>query len=260
MSLINSLETKLGRFAIPGLVNVLAGFQVVVWVMLLLQPEFFQFLLLDRNSVLSGEVWRLVTWAFIPSTASPIWLFLMVWVMVMIGGALEQAWGAFRVNLYMFGGMASVVIGAMIFGYNPVGVTLYTTLFFAFAMLYPNQELLVFFILPVKVKYLGMISGALLLLEFIRAPMDGRLAIAFSVANFFVAFGPSVIKGMSHRAEVSQRRAKFESAKVADGAHFHQCKSCGKTDVSDPKLEFRVAGDDEEYCVNCLAKKTAGRV
>jgi hypothetical protein len=254
MSLINSLESKFGRFAIPGLVNILAGFQVAVWVMLLLQPDFFNFLVLDRGRVFTGEVWRLVTWAFIPTTGSPIWLFLMVWVMIMIGRALEHAWGAFRVNLYIFGGLLSVMVGALVFGFNPIGVPLYTTLFLAFAMMYPNQELLVFFVLPVKVKYLGMIAGALLLLNFISTPSD-RLPILFSVLNFLVAFGPSTIKGWGQRAEVSNRRAKFNSAKLSEGEYFYKCKACGKTDLTDPKQEFRVAEDGEEYCVGCLPKK-----
>ncbi|TLD70302.1 hypothetical protein FEM03_14045 [Phragmitibacter flavus] len=254
MPLINTLESKFGRFAIPGLVNILAGFQVAVWVMLLIQPEFFQFLVLDRGRVFAGEVWRLVTWVFVPATTSPIWLLLMVWVMVMIGRALEQAWGAFRLNLYILGGLLAVMVGALIFGFSPEGAPFYTTMFLAFAMLYPNQELLVFFVLPVKVKYLGMIAGALLLLNFISVPSD-RLPILFSIVNFLVAFGPATVKGMGQRAEVSSRRAKFDSAKIPDGEHFFKCAVCGKTDVTDPKQEFRVGVDGEEYCVGCLPKK-----
>lgn len=226
--------------------------------MLLFQPSFLEFLVLDRQSVFAGQVWRLVTWVFIPTAGGPIWILLMVWVMVMIGRALEAAWGAFRLNLYIFGGILPVVIGALIFGFSPSPVTLYTTLFLAFAMLYPNQELLVFFVLPVKVKYLGMIMGAMLLLGFIGATMGERLAMLFSMVNFFVAFVPSTLKSMGQRAEVNQRQAKFKAATELEEEHFHKCEGCGKTDVSDPKLEFRVTAEGDELCAECLAKMKNG--
>lgn len=258
MSFINSLESKFGRFAIPGVVTILAGFQVVVWVMLLLQPEFVQFLLLDRGKVFSGEVWRLVTWVFVPMNSSPLWLLLAVMVMMTIGSGIEQAWGAFRLNLYLFSGIFFVIVGVMLLGFRPDGLTLYTTLFLAFAMLFPNFEFLLFFILPVKVKYLGMITGAFLLLDFVSDP-SARLPIVFSLMNFFVTFVPGVVKGLGHKAEVSSRRAKFEGAKPPEGSHFYKCRACGKTDLEDPRQEFRVAEDGEEYCVGCLpGKKRSG--
>jgi len=256
MSLINTLENKFGRFAIPGLVNILAGFLVVVWLLVLLQPEFQSWLVLNRNAVLGGQVWRLVTWMFVPGTIAPIWMLLTVMVMMTIGGALEQAWGAFRLNLYVLGGVVSVIVGAMVFGFQPEGLALYTTLFLAFAMMFPNFEFMLFFILPVKVKWLGLITGGLLLLNFIDTPAS-RLPTFFSLLNFFVTFGPSFFKGMKHKAIVTERRSRFESAKLPEGTFFHKCDTCGTTDIDDPKLEFRVTADGGEYCVTCLAKKEA---
>jgi len=255
---MNTLENKFGRFAIPGLVNILAGFQVVVWLLVLLQPEFVDWLLLDSKSVFKGQLWRLITWMFVPGTMGPIWMLLMVMVMITIGNGLEQAWGAFRLNLYIFGGMISVIIGALIFGFQPQGLTLYTTLFLAFATLFPNFEFMLFFILPVKVKWLGMITGGLLLLSFIESPSAG-LPILFSVLNYLVTFGPGFFTGMKQKAKVSERKSRFESAKIPEGTFFHKCDNCGITDVDNPKMEFRVTENDGEYCINCLPKKeTAG--
>ncbi|CAN5864841.1 hypothetical protein BH11VER1_BH11VER1_26740 [soil metagenome] len=254
MSLLNTLEIKFGRFAVPHLVKIIACFQVVAWLMIKLQPEFELFLILDRTSVLKGEVWRLITWVFMPGQISPLFLLFAVMIMFMISDALEDAWGVFRVNLYVFGGIVAVMVGALIFDFTPMGVTIYTTLFFAFAVLFPDVEFLIFFILPVKVKYLGMISAAGLLFAFIESP-GARLPIAFSLLNFLITFAPGFFKGMSQKAVVTERRMRFNSGKTPEGTFFHKCHECGKTDVDDSKLEFRVTADGEEYCVVCRPTK-----
>lgn len=256
MALIDRLERKYGRLAVPGLVFVLVGFQAVVWLMTTIQPGFLSHLLLHRSLLGAGELWRLITWTFIPAVWSPIAVFFMVWVMVMIGRALEAEWGAFRVNLYLLGGIVAQVVGALVFGSVPSSAFLYTTLFLAFAMLFPDRELLLFFILPVKIKYLGMISGALVVLSLISAKSTlGQVSIVCGMLNFLVTFGPGFFKRMGQRTKVSQRRAEFQTAVAQVQECFHRCEDCGKTDVTDPKLEFRVTAEDMELCVDCLAKR-----
>jgi hypothetical protein len=250
MSYVNSLENRFGRFAIPGLIAILAGFEAVVWILLKLQPEFLSALVLDRDLVLSGQVWRLITWVFIPTSANVLWMLITVMVMLTISGIMEQAWGAFRVNLYIYGGIFSMIIGAMVFNSPPVGLTLFTSIFLAFACLVPDFEFMLFFVIPVKVKYLAMVSGALLILAFIDSPAM-RGSIAFSLVNFFVAFGPGFFKGMKQRAEVTERRARFEAAKSPETVTFHKCLQCGKTELDDRHLDFRVTDDGEEYCTVC---------
>jgi hypothetical protein len=257
MSLINSLENRYGHHAIRGLVAILAWFQVAVWVLMQLRPGFAGMLNLDRGLVLDGEVWRLLTWVFIPGTSSPILLLFAVMLMVLFSEALDHAWGPFKVNLYVFGGILAMVLGAMLFRAAPMGLTLYTSIFFAFAAIAPNYEILVFFILPVKVKWLAAITGALLMLSFIDSAQM-RLPILFSLANFFVAFGPSFVRWMRHRGDVAVRRARFDSAKAPEGSWLHKCSACGKTDIDDPKLDFRVGADGEDYCSACRPKKQAG--
>src|SRR4051812_576394 len=105
MSLINTLENKFGRHAIPGLVSIIAGFQAAVWIMVTFQPEFYQWLTLNKSLLLHGEVWRLVTFIFLPGQTSAIWMFFSVMMLLFIGRTLEQAWGPFRVNLYVLGGI-----------------------------------------------------------------------------------------------------------------------------------------------------------
>ena len=256
MPFINSLEARFGHHAIPGLVTFLAWFQVAVWILIQIRPGFADTLDLERALVLQGELWRLVTWVFIPSTNSPIWLLFAVMLMMMFSEALDQAWGAFKVNLYVFGGMLFMIGGAMLFNSPPYGLTLYTSIFFAFAAIAPNFELMVFFILPVKVKWLAAITGALLLLNFIDTP-PLRLSILFSLLNFFIAFGPGFLRWLRQRGTVVERRARFESSKPPEGAWLHKCHACGKTDLDDAKLDFRVGADGADYCDKCRVKKPA---
>lgn len=259
MSVLNSMENRFGRFAIPGLVAILAGFQAAVWIMLQINKAFITALVLDRDLVLQGQIWRLVTWVFIPTSSNVLWMFFAVMIMMTISGVLDRAWGAFRTNLYIFGGIFSMVVGTLIFDSPPMGLALYTTIFFAFACILPDYEFLVFFILPVKVKYLAMITGALLMLSFISDP-SSRGSIFFSLLNFFVAFGPGFVKRLKHRAVVNERRSRFESANRSDTPHFHKCHQCGKTDMDDPHLDFRVTDDGEEYCTVCRPRQQSAAV
>jgi hypothetical protein len=254
MSFINSLENRFGRHAIPGLVAILAWFQVAVWILNMLRPGFVAMLTLEPGLVASGEVWRLLTWAFLPITDSPIWLIFAVMLMVMFSAGLDQAWGPFKVNLYIFGGILSTIIGAMFFSSPPSGLTLYTSIFLAFAVIAPNFELLLFFILPVKMKWLAALTGAGLLLKFISSP-HARLPILFSLLNFFIAFGPRFIRWLKLRGTVVERRARYDAAKLPEGTWIHKCHACGKTDLDDPTLDFRVGADGEDYCNLCRAKK-----
>lgn len=254
MSFLNSLENRFGRFAVPGLVAILAWFQVVAWVLMRMQEGFGEVLVLDRDLVLQGQVWRLITWVFIPGSYSPLWLLLGVVLMMTFSDALDHAWGPFRVNLYVFGGIGSMVIGAMFFNSPPIGLTLYSSIFLAFAVIAPEFELLLFFILPVKVKWLALLNGALLVLNFIDTPA-ARLPILFSLLNFFIAFGPSFLKGARHKAVVAERRVRFESAQMPRGSFLHKCCACGKTELDDPALEFRVGADGEDYCSVCRPRK-----
>lgn len=285
MSLINTLENKVGHHAIPGLVNIIAGCQVAVWILLKFQPDFGQWLALNKALLLHGEVWRLVTFVFLPGHTNPIWMLVAVMLLLTVGQTLERAWGAFRVNLYVLGGIVFAAMGVLLqqqwtiddllrnagaegsLG-NDVLEQLRRTpdvgamcslwfgmsIFFAFACVVPNYEILLFMILPLKVKYIAMLGGAKLLLDFIDSgPV--RVPMFFSLLNFFIACGPIWWRNFTQHAKVAGRRARFESAQLPSGSFFHKCASCGKTEVDNPSLEFRVAADGEEYCSVCKPKK-----
>ncbi|QIF00448.1 rhomboid family intramembrane serine protease [Roseimicrobium sp. ORNL1] len=254
-SFLNSLENRFGRFAIPGLVAILAIIQAAVWVMVLFFPGFVDILVLHRALVDQGEVWRLITWIFIPNSFSVLWLLFGVMLMLTFSSVLDHAWGAFKVNLYVFSGILFIILGHWFFGSVPTGLFLYGSIFLAFCVIVPDYEISLYLIMPIKVKYLGLITGGISLLTFIGQP-DSRSSIFFAHLNFLLAFTPGFIRMLKQRGTVVQRRARFDSAKAPQGTFFHKCANCGKTDLDDPKLEFRVTSDGEEYCTICRPRKS----
>lgn len=260
MSLINKLENKFGHHAIPGMVYIIAGLQVAVWILTKIQPDFLEWLTLNKAMILGGQVWRLVTFVFLPGQSNPVWMLVAVMLLLTVGQVLEEAWGAFRVNLYILGGIAFSATGVFLQQqWGPdVGAMCSLwfgmSIFFAFACVVPNYEILLFFILPLKVKYIAMLGGAMLLLDIIDSPAL-RLPMLFSFLNFFIACGPAFWRDFTQRAKATARRSRFESAQSSSDSFFHKCATCSKTDADDATLEFRVTADGEEYCSICKPKK-----
>jgi hypothetical protein len=261
MRFIDSLESKLGRFAIPGLVQVIALFQLGVLVLVLMMSKDFaqtylDILSLDTDLVMKGQVWRLVTHVFIPRSFSILWAVLGTLIMMWIGRGLEAAWTPFRANLYILAWMVAVTAGNLLFGWPAEALFLYQTLFFAFATFYPNEEIMVYFILPVKIKWLALIAAGMTLLGVVQQPLM-LLPVLLGHLNYLVAFVPGFLKEGLQSAKVTDRRSRFQQASMPADAFFHQCSVCKKTELDDPKLEFRVLDSGDEICSGCRAKRSA---
>ena len=262
MPLISRLESKFGRFAIPGLVQIIALFQLLVLFMVMfMKPEgaaaYLMFLELNPARVMHGEVWRLFTHVFIPGNFSLIWALIGTLFMMWVGRGLEAAWGAFRVNLYIFGWMFAVTAGALLFGWPAPGLFLYQTLLFAFATLFPNEEIYIYFVLPIKMKWVAALSAGMTVFFVMRDP-SMFLPVLVGHLNFFVAFGPGFLSERARMAQVASRRGQFDSAKLPQGTFFHQCSVCKKTEIDNPQLEFRVLDSGDEICGECRAKRNGG--
>lgn len=254
MSFLSSLEKRFGGWAIPGLLKIVAIMQLMVFFLIKLHPELLARLVLDTNAVIQGELWRLVSFMFIPRTFSMLWIFFTVMFLFFISNVLEEAWGSFRVNLYYFTAVA-LLIGAAFFtggGTGMEAMLLYMSLFMAAAAAIPNHEILLFFILSVKMKYLAMVDGAVLLLMLVTSPGSWPAVLAVLVP-FFLYVGPGALKNMRHQVSVQARRHKFQNASLDDNEPFHRCEQCGKTEKSDPHAVFRVTAGDKELCEQCLS-------
>jgi hypothetical protein len=259
MRFIDTLESKLGRFAIPGLVQVIALFQLGVLLLVLMMSKdsaqtYLDLLSLDTDLVMKGQVWRLVTHVFIPRSFSILWAVLGTLIMMWIGRGLEQAWTPFRVNLYILAWMVAVTAANLLFGWSVEALFLYQSLFFAFASFYPNEEIYVYFILPVKIKWLALIAAGMTLLGVIQQPVL-LLPVLAGHLNYLLAFLPAIVKGRLHAAKVSDRRNRFQQAATPAADSFHLCSVCKKTEQDDPKLEFRVLDSGDEICSECRAAK-----
>ncbi len=197
MKWVYKLERKFGRYYIAHLMLIVIVGQGMVFLGNLLNPSIglINKLSLSWPAVMRGEVWRVLTFVFVPQASNPLGLVLTLYFYYLIGTTLENTWGDFRFNVYYFCGMLGAVVAAVLTGYG-TSYYLNLSLFFAFAMLYPDFTVLLFFILPVKMKYLAMLSGVLCLFDLLLGSWSARAAILFSLANFLLFFGGDFFQRM----------------------------------------------------------------
>lgn len=252
MNWLDKLERRFGFLRIPGLPRILVGFAALVFGLAWLLPGFTSMLVLDPEKVRHGEVWRLVTYIFIPQTLSPLWVLFALWFLWWVGEGVERAMGAFRLTLYFVVGMIGTTIAAFFFGSNFSNGMLIASLFFAFARFYPEEIIYILFILPMRIKWLAWIAAAFLLVGFFMGSNAYRISLVAAFANYLIFFGPEHVYEARHRHEVSARRRRFEDHSRAETDSLHRCTVCGRTELTDPDLEFRVARNGEEYCLEHL--------
>ena len=256
------------RFGIPNLMRVIVIGNVAVYVLMLLtqanDANALSFLTFNLNALLHGEVWRLVTFVFVPAYSSPFALLISLYFYYWIGSTLERQWGTAKFNLYYIScallTVLGVVLASLITGnpYLTAAGTGYVNLsmFFAFAFLFPDTTVLLFFILPVKMKWLAYLDGALFAFDIIKAigahNWAGVVLPIVALLNFAVFIWPEVhylkerAKYQNSRKTVQFRQAQQQQAKQAQQQGYrHKCAVCGRTDTDYPDLQFR-------YCSKCV--------
>lgn len=245
--LLARLERRLGRFAIPNLILFVIGGTAVVWALSLQHPETQMRLMLDWDEVRRGQLWRLATFVLVPPPMSPIWLFVNLYFMWWVGSSLEQHWGAFKFNVYYFAGVLGAVVGAMITG-SASNVWLNGgSLLLAFATLFPDVEILLFFVLPVRVKWLGILDAAGMAYFFAIGGPVTRASIAAALAGYALFFTGHwwdawkrrgvIVRQQARRRELEpeapaalgRRVCAICGAREADGADIRvcSCEKCG---------------------------------
>ncbi len=211
-SLITRLEYKLGRFAVQNLMAVVVGMMAVIYLLDYLFAARIGTLLsthlyFERTAIFAGEVWRVITFALLPPNSSIVFIIFSLYFYWLIGSALEAEWGAFRFNLFYLCGMVGTIIGGFIMG-AATNYYLNMSLFFAFALLYPDFELRLFFVIPVKVKYLAFADLILFIYALITASWAYRVAVLIALANialFFWSDFSSFIRRMKQNHEMKKR-------------------------------------------------------
>jgi hypothetical protein len=189
----------------------------------------------------------LFSWIFIPNTFSLLWVIFYLMFTWWMGDLIESTWGTFRLNLYYLVGYLGCTAAALIFGQSFANTALNASLLFAVGTLAPDLQIFLFGILPLRLKWVALISVALFCLTFAQGDWGTRAAILVTFSNYLLFFGPAFLRHSAEARRVAARRAKFEIAKQPD-ATLHLCATCGRTEVSNPELEFRVSADGHEYC------------
>ena len=216
----------------------------------------------SRSAIFSGQVWRLVTFAIVPENSGLIWAAIAAYFYYWIGSSLEREWGTAKFSLFYFTGVVLNVVYGLITGYASM-YYVNLSLFFAFATLYGEAQVLLFFFIPVKVKWLAWLDAALFVWEILSCLLAGYYLYAIlpvvAILNYFLFFWGD-IRYLLRRTgrKASPKVVKFKSAQkqaqkmVQQQGYTHKCAVCGRTDRADPTLEFRYCSKCDGYHCYCM--------
>lgn len=279
MDLFTKLERKFGKFAIPNLTIILIGGFVLGYLIEIFAPDALSLISLDPTKVMRGQVYRLISWIVIPPYGVSIFVIITLMFYFYVGRTLENTWGDFRYTLYILSGIIFTDIGIMItyalmavtgqqelinmyseFGlYGASTYYLCMSMFLAYAFMFPDMQVLMYFIIPIKVKWLGYLDIAYLIVEVIRFGLmgyyTGMVTVIMAVLNFILFY--IAMKGKTRVSPAHKKRKRQYKREVRQTQLLtrHKCAICGQTEEDDPTLEFRYCSrckGNYEYCQNHL--------
>lgn len=259
MRWLDKMERKFGKYAISNLMQYIVLLTGSVYLLSLFDQSgtFISRLVLVPSLVMKGQVWRLITYVFIPPNVSMLFIIFVLYLYYMIGMSLERIWGTFKFNLYYFIGILATTIVAFLTRGSATSYYLNLSIFLAFAKLNPNYEILLFFVLPVKMKYLAWFNWGLLAFTIITAPIPRKITAVIAIGNYLIFFGKDLITAIKRRRKVQQNRSKFieKRGRSDRDQPIHRCAVCGITEKDDPQMQFRYCSKCEgsyEYCMDHL--------
>jgi membrane associated rhomboid family serine protease len=223
-------RTLLGRLAIERLTTFIVGGMAIAYVLCMVRPEFVGHMVLVPQLV-PTQPWRLVSFLFVPPDSSRLWVLLTLYFTWMVGSSLEQAWGPLKFNLFYLLGAIGVAVAALLTGTWQTNALLNMSLFFAFATLFPDYELRLFFVLPVKVKWLGLLSGAYVAYQFAAGGVGTRVTIVAVFANYLLFFAghlKALLAGRRTLVRQAARRAEQRPLAEEPAADARACALCGR--------------------------------
>lgn len=305
------MEYKYGKYAIRNLPLILIICYGIGYVLEITNTGLVDYLALNPYHILHGQIWRLVTWVLIPPEGLSFWTIIMLYFYYSVGKDLENTWGSFRFNIYVFSGMIFTILGSFVlygiawvqfadvieslgaetvfteyasiqrlteYGMETVNLPstwfLYISTYYinlglllAFAATYPNVQVMLMGILPIRVKVLGILYGVIMLYNFVLGDMAGRVVILASLLNFIIFFfstrGYARVSPGEIKRKQDYRRKVREAKKMGNETTYqgrtvitrHKCAICGRTELDDETLEFRYCSKCEgnyEYCMEHL--------
>ncbi len=205
---LRSLSRHIGWIAIPNLAVIFVTLQVLGFLMVFSDPIWIPRLALLPDRVLQGEVWRLVTFLALPLSLSPLWMLFTLMFLYFILNSIESEWGEFKTTFYVLVSVVLTICFSLVFGYPVTKASDFvSTLFLATAALYPEQEIRVYFFIPVKMKFLGWIALAFLALRLFQGSWLDRAFLLAIYSNYFLFFGPTLL----WRLREGRRRRAFKA-------------------------------------------------
>lgn len=268
LTFIDRLQRRLGWLAVPNVTIAIIVGQAVLYVANLLAQNgggvALDRVMLDPAKVMQGEVWRLVTFLFTPPPIGPIWVIFYFMLFHLFGTTLEQQWGTFKYNLFLlvgyFANVAASFIGAFVLQqqldpgasgtlkFASLAATngfLYGSVFLAFARLYPDFIMNLFFILPIRVKWLALLAWIGYAYALVVGNWMERMLVMASVLNYLLFFGREHVREVRQ----GQRKRTFQAeAKRATASAKHVCAVCGLSNADSPRTLFR-------YCSKCSGQR-----
>lgn len=212
MRWIDKLERRYGRYGIPNLMNIILIGQIIVWFLVMFINKNVYFMLtLNLRGLAQMQLWRLVTFVFVPSLeTNPFYFLLELYFYWWIGNSLTRAWGDFRFTVYWLAGMVGAWLSCLISGYGSAsGILL--SMFFAYAWMWPNQQVLLFFFIPLKMKWMGWAALAVWVLEFLLGDFSTKLCMLFGLAGFLLFFGQELYVWCRNSVRDYKRRRDWKN-------------------------------------------------
>lgn len=211
MKWLNKLERKYHRFTIINLMTYIVGITSLVYVIQMFTSlniaGLFSFV---PSLVLKGQVWRIITFVFVPPAYDMLSFVLMMYFYYMLGNTLENEWGSFKFNIYYLFGIVGALIAGMLTGFA-TNVYINLSLFLAFAYIFPDMEILLFFVLPIKVKYLAYLDWAIFVINLVMGSLSTKAAIVASLINFFIFFGDDFITFIKNKKRYGSVQRNFKN-------------------------------------------------
>ena len=253
MRLIDRFCYRHPNFGIPNLMRYLTIANVVFWILGTANSVLANYLCFDAALILRGQVWRLITFMVYPPNMGLL-AFLVFYFYYWMGSTLEQYWGTPQFNVYLLiGWFLTVVYGFLVYfiwGYR-IRIDaqyLYLSMFFSYAALFPEQRVLLFYFIPIKMKYMALIDAAYFILAVVSNPFPANLLPIVAVLNFFIFFSGTLLRIIPRRVDNGTVNFRKASRKIRqeqrNQLYHHKCAVCGRTDTDYPGMEFR-------YCSRC---------
>lgn len=282
----SKFEKKFGKYAIPNLTVILLLCYGVGYGIERFAGDLLPYLALNPYLILKGEIWRLVTWLLIPPSGFSLFTLIMLWVYYNIGTVLERTWGTYKYNVYLFSGMLFTIaasflcMGVLLFIgdgegtimlYKGIPITIeqffyigsfaFSTyyinlsIYLAFAATYPNMQVLLMFVIPVKMKWMGILDVILMVYSLFVGDIFTKFAVGAALLNVGLFYLIN-IKGLQYSPKQIKRRAQFkQDIRRNSGITKHKCAICGRTDEDGDGMEFRFCSKcngNYEYCQHHL--------